>query len=315
MPVFAAGDREVTAEQVLAAADWRGQVAGFRKQWENRQHAAQAAEAAGQTARPEAVEAVTDSFRYARGLIAAEECEQWLAQRGLTFDDLHAHATRQVLAAQAGEVRALGRGRLEECVFLQDVLLAEEFSAWARALAWRMAWACHRNVLPPPNTPRADLWTVLEDAFAAARSAHLTTARRQQELAGHRLALLRCIIESAEFGTEPAAREAVLCAREDGRSLADVATANGFPVQRHQAFLGDLPDDWQAALLNAQAGDVTSPLVGHGGGLVLQLLDKREPTLDCPEVGARVDAQLSGRFFGELESRHIRWLLNLEVDA
>ena len=353
-PAFRAGPRLCSLDDILVAAGLSGGLAAFRAAWARRRAAAAAA--AGLAPDPAAIEAATAAFRYARDLVSAEECERWLNQRGLSFAELTASVTRRLQAglATAEESAApderAGEDGEQEARFRTDALLADEFTGWARGLAWRLALAQEQDALPADETAGkpgqngkvqggsrgresvavgdrnshrltsaatgslADAWPELEARFTAVCAALATPERHRRELAGQRLQLLRLELAAAEFESEAAAREASLCAREDGVALAVVAEANGFPVFNHVAFLGDLTPDWQQALISARPGDVTPPLTGGDVAVVLQLLGKREPSLDDAAVCARLDADLRRQHFGELEAKHVRWLINVEVE-
>ena len=353
VPAFRAGSRIFSLDDILAAAEARGEFAEF--QVGRAARLAASAEACGRSPAAGAVEAATDAFRFARDLVSAEECDRWLAQRGLSFEDLTASVTRRLRAELAPEDEAPNPPEpdaWDATRFRTDALLADEFTGWARGLGWRVALACEQGALPADETagkpsqngkvrdgsrgrgsvavPQqdrdshrptsaatgslADLWPELEERFTAACAALVTPERRRRELTTQRLQLLRLEISAAEFESGAAAREAFLCAREDGAALAEVATANGFPVAAHEVFLGDLTPDWQQALISAKPGDVVAPLTADGRAVVLQLLGKREPSLDDPAVCRRLDADLRRQHFGELEAKHVRWLINVEVE-
>ena len=315
LPAFKAGSRVISLDDILAAAEWRGELAPFRANREQALAAALVAEAAGRTPEPAAVEAATAEFRYARDLVSAEECDQWLEQRGLTFADLTASVTRRLLAEcpEIGEPTGLPPGA--GAILRTEALLADEFTDWARQLAWRSALAVADNALPSVGLAPATAYAELEARFAAAAAALAEPARRTRELAAQRLELLWVEILAAEFTDEGAAHEAFLCVREDGSTLAEVAAANGFPTRTNAAFLGELPPEWQPALLSATVGDVLPPRAGADSAVVLQLLHRREPSLADAAVTERLDREVRRQHFGQLEARHIRWLINVEVEA
>lgn len=318
VPAFRVGPQVFSLDDILASAGLRGELAQFRGNWEGRRAAAAVAEACGMSPAAADIEAATDAFRYARDLVSAEECDRWLARRGLVFADLTASMTRRVqaeLTPPDEPPEPPGFGSDDDGDFRTDALLADEFTGWARGLAWRLALAREHDARPADRGDLADRWPELEERFTAACAALAKPERRRRELATQRLELLRLEIAAAEFESEAAAREAFLCAREDGTALAAVAEANGFPVCNYEAFLGDLTPDWQQALVSATPGDVTPPLTGGGTAVVLQLLGKHEPSIEDAAVCARLDADLRRQHFGELEAKHIRWLLNVEVEA
>jgi hypothetical protein len=340
--VLEAGGYAGSLDDILAAAAWRGELDAFRSRWETIQAAATRTEALGQFPEPAAVEAATNEFRYARDLVSAEECEDWLAARGLTFADLTACVTRRLQAemaaqrdglsspsasvedassANAGEATAAADGKvrapgpIDLTRFRTDALLADEFTGWARGLAWRLALACERQALPPADADPATQWAALEEPFQSAGAALATPERRRRELTARRLDLLRVAVTAAEFADLAAAREACLCAREDGLALAEVARANSLPFTEWEAFLSDLSPDWQRALMSTALGDATPPLTEGENAVVLQLRGKREPSPDDAAVAQRLDAAVRRQHFGELEARHIRWRLNVDLEA
>jgi hypothetical protein len=314
-PAFQCGLRVFTLADILEAAQSLGELARFRSAWLARQAAAQAAEAADLTPESAAVDAATDAFRYARELVSAEECERWLEARGLAFADLVGCVTRRLQSGLAAPAAPLEPTPEDERLWRHDALLADEFSAWAKHLARRIAAAAESGRTLAADSPLRAEWPELEAAFAAATAAAVTPHSRQRALAGQRLALMRVSFDLAEFDTENAAREAILCAREDATTLRETAAANAFPCQTGESFLGDLPVAWADLLTSARAGEAVSPRAGDGGIVVLSLLSRQEPSLEDPAVCQRVDAALIEGHFRELESRHIRWLINVEFTS
>ncbi len=312
---FQGGLRVFTVDDILSAAEWRGVLADFRTDWSRRLTSARTAEAEGLAPDAAAIEAATDAFRYARDLVSADECDRWLGDRGLTFEDLTASVTRRLQAEMSDPVEGCEPEADDEPIFLLDALLADEFTVWARDLAWRVALACEEKTLPSDPNPEIEIWPELEERFVSAGAALITPDRRKRELAAQRLRFLRVTVEVAEFDSDPAAREAVLCAREAGSSLAGIAGVNGFPCQTVAGFLGDLPEGWRPALISARPGDVVRPPDADGGIIVLNVLNRQEPALDDVAVCERLDTELRDRHFSELESRHIRWLINVELTS
>lgn len=341
-PVFQAGARSFSLRDIFDAAAERGALADFRAAWQSRREAATQTEAAGLQPEETAVEAASNAFRYARDLVTAEECEHWLAQRGLVFEDLTASLTRRLQAELAGETKdPQGRsprpgGVSESTDFYRDVLLADEFTEWARGLAWRVALAVAEtggtaeiSAGTDPMRQRTGAvqdagawgdvsstdWTKFEHRFADACEKISAPECQRRELSAHRLELTRLLVAAAEFDSSPAAREAFLCAQEDGTTIGEIAQTNGFSCAIYERLWEDFTPDWQAALLSACPGEVVPPLPHGEGFVVLQLLDKWEPSLEAADVRARLAKNLERRFFGELEAKHIRWLLKVEVEA
>lgn len=313
--VFALGSREFTLDDVLEAADCLGAWEPFQTAWAARQQAAAAAAAAGLVPDGKAVEEAVDAFRYARDLVAGEECEAWLAARGLAFADLVDCVTRRLQAELAEEGAGDNGVPADEGRLRSDALLADEFGDWARQLAQRAAAAAAAGVECGAGVAVRALWPELERAHGEAAAAVLTAETRQREVAAHRLGLMHLQLEVAEFDSEAAAREAWCCVREDGLDLAAVARENGLPAQAVERFLGDLPPEWALLVQSARTGDVVLHRPGEGSWVAVAVKARREPSLDDPAVVARVDATLTERLFRDLESKYVRWRLKVEVEA
>ena len=314
-PAFQCGPRVYTLDDILEAAQSGGELARFRSSWLARQAAVKAAEAADLSPDSAAVEAATEAFRYARDLVSAEECERWLGARGLAFEELADCVTRRLQSALAETAAPFDPTADDERLFRRDALLADEFTGWARHLARRVAVAAESGRPLAGDSSLTAQWPELEAGFAAAAAALLTPANRQRALAGQRLTLMRITFDLAEFDSENAAREAILCSREDGTALRDVAASNAFVCQTSESFLGDLPAGWFDPLTSARVGEALSPRAGEGGNVVLSVISRREPSLEDSAVCQRVDEALIEQRLRELESRHIRWLINVELTS
>lgn len=326
-PAFQCGAQTFTLDDILEGARCLGEFEPFRAAWRQCRAAAQAAEAAGLSVDPAQLEASVEAFRYARDLISGEECERWLEARGLAFEHLVAERTRRLLAELAetgvpGEPECAGDGETaadaddennDDDGLRADALLSDEFNRWARALARRVAVSIESGQDVDSGPALADQWPRLEAALAAATGLVITPERRQRALVIERLALTRVRFERAEFDSEAAVREAILCASEDGAPLREVAAANGFPCAMGECFLGEVTAAWADLLTSARVGEVASPGSSDGTFVVLSVLDRRAPTLDDPEVVKRIDASLVEQRLRELEARHIRWLINVET--
>lgn len=323
LPAFQCGQRVFTLDDVLAAARARGEFEAFLVEGRKRRAAARQAEAAGLVPDDAEIESALESYRYARDLVSGEECDRWLEARGLDFDDLVGCVTRRLsstlAAAGAGDSNAendaadVGDAADAERLLRVEALLSDEFNLWARRLARAVALAAQADPAGFTDLTRPLPWNELHDRLAAASAAITTGARRQSALAGRRLELIQVRYEWAEFDSAGAAREAVLCTREDNASLSSIAGANAFPCEIATSFLGDLPPPWAEVLTSARLGEAVIPRETDGHIVVLAPLSRREPTLDDPDIVARLDAALVEQHFRELEARHIRWLINVEL--
>lgn len=317
-PVFQCGDRIFTFGDVVSAAEAIGGLDAFRTAWRLQSARAGAAAAAGIEPDPAELERATDTFRYDRDLVSAEECERWLEQLGLCFEDLVARFSRRLLATSAAE--AAGEGETQPWVldedgreaFEIDLLLSDELTLWAHALAERAAAAEATGIGWKPGEDLRERWEQVESLHRETCAGLTGAAERERLLRQDWMALTRLELEWVTFDNAAAAREAECCVRHDGVTLAEVARQNGLCCEIVSAFLEDLQAPWRPALTVARAGDVALLPSADTGFAVVRVLSRSEPSLDSGKVCRRLDARLRGRHFRGLVTHHIRWIVLLE---
>ena len=104
-----------------------------------------------------------------------------------------------------------------------------------------------------------------------------------------RLALTRLDLETVDVDSLDAVREVVMCVRDDGISLSDVASDGGYSYERTEVMLEDLPPDVQQKVLCAIPGEMLEPLP-HDGGFTCGSIRRADPDLADDEVRERVGA-------------------------
>jgi hypothetical protein len=314
LPALQVGARYFTLGDILDAAEWRGDLAGFRLNWIVRHARANAAAKMELEPAPEEVESAVNEFRYARDLVSAEECERWLDQRGLEFTHLTTCVSRRLQAALADADAPAELAASDQEIFCIEAILSDEFTLWAHRLASRLALGLDAGMTFPEGGVVA-LLPAMEERLQAAVAGWTTPDRQRRALANQRLGLTQITVEASEFDSAPAAREARLCTVVDGVSLAETATANGFACQQVEGFLDKLPENWRPGLLSARSGDIVAPRGDEDRFPLLHVLRRREPSLDDEGVLGRLNDGLVLQRLQELETRHIRWAIALEVDA
>ena len=338
LEAFAAGGRIYNLEQVIGAADFRGVLKPFWQRWREGIARASLAAEHGWEANEAALEELARDYRYERGLTTAEECERWLAARGVDPEDFEQHFVRhywerrlkeQAVAKVAIEAEELSR------LFRIDLVLSDEFDGLARHLAWRVALGCEEKAAldgagrslagtPDPNpgalvVPIDQEWLAelqrLEAAFHARSERLVTLPNRQRWLATLRLSLIRVELEVLGVDIETAAHEAFLCVEQDGMSLGDVAAQSGFALREVAVLVEDLPPEWQQRILSASPHSVLPPFATGTDFEVCFLKSKQQPSLDDPAVRARVDTAILRQHFMDLETRHVRWQISPEASS
>lgn len=279
------------------------------------------------------------AFRYARGLVTADEMTAWLAGWGLTVDDWLSWIDRDVLrarwAAAATDFVArfpIGEHEIAAAAWPEGVC-SGALARLGRALAGRAAaWAalteqggpdgCHASPqidvsvlaevaqdalggrLASGGRERLAHLAAVDAAFETFRARAITPKAIESVIAGRRLDWIRLSLEMARFGAEEAAREAACCVREDGAALADVARAAGASLTEGGVLLGETPSDLRAHLLGAEAGQLLGPVAIDGETVLVLVRDKALPDASQPEVRQRAEEQaLAGAVRREVDAR------------
>jgi hypothetical protein len=241
-----------------------------------------------------------DAFRYARGLLSADDMRAWLASRHLSEDDW-----------ERWLARALPRDALVEAV------CSGELERLARKLAERAAvWngagraASDRDEVAGDAAARAvwngrPEWAALENHFAAWCATAVTPAAIERVLSTHRLDWTRVRCRLLRTPDPGVAAEAALCVREDGRDLAGVAAAARLALADERLYLSDTA--LGPRLTGARVGELVGP-VAVGGEHVLALVTERaSPSAEDPDTRARAREAVVQRAVETELLRRVRW--------
>jgi len=350
--VFVADGRTIAVGDVMLAAHFRGELQPAWTRLlllvECEKRAADFAEEDGGAPDEAALQSRSDEFRYERELISAEETDRWLEDRGLTLEDFNAYFLRHYWADtldEPTEPEALDFRSAPDAfrdLLRAELLLSGEFDRMARALSWRFA-AAHvegnqlaqhlaagepsgqLNAIEPDDASLQD-WSArlgcdpgwlgavreLETAYQRHCERLLTAERLEHSLGSLRLPLTRLELETIDLDSLDAVREALLCVREDGAPMSEVAADGRYPYRRTEVVVEDLPAELQQKLLSAVPGEVLEPLAHADGFQLCRLLGKTGPDLTDDHVRDRVERQILERHFSELTARCVRWLLALD---
>ena len=168
LPALRGGTRAFTLGDILDAAEWRGDLAGFRADWIARQARATAAAERELEPAAEEVESAVNEFRYARDLVSAEECERWLGQRGLEFTHLTTCVSRRLQAALADADAPAELAACDQEIFWIEAILSDEFTLWSHRLARRVALALEAGETLSETAGLAALLPAMEERLKAA---------------------------------------------------------------------------------------------------------------------------------------------------
>ena len=342
--LFSVGAVSYTVRDVVDAAFFRG---GLDAPWQEFLRAVESEKRATEQEREpndEAIDAAVQAFRYDHDLITAEETERWLADRALTLSDFGDYFVRRfwretidATPTEASDYHSAPTETRE--LFFADLMLSGQLARMAIALSWRVAAGAGEQ--PSPDLDRVSAarrefigrlkaisltdWQVsagrdeewlnkmagLEAHFRFYCERLLTPQARDRELVTLRLPLTVFEVELIEFDSHDAAREALLCVREDNMAMEEVATEGRYPFRREKLLLETIAPDLQQRFLSASAGDLMEPMQLEGGHRLCRITGKKEPDPQDPEVRSRVEQRILDRHFGELSSRLIHWQIAL----
>ncbi len=253
---------------------------------------------AGRAPPAQEVRSAATAFRYERGLLAAEDLEEWLAERGLTLAGWLDHVRRTVARERhAGELEELVRahpGGVSEERLLTTGVCTGTFAAFARSLA------AHAAVRRDGEELDAALDRFRHEVLAGDDAI-------QKELELHRLDWVQLDLAALTFSHDEAAREAIACIRDDGLSPEDTAAMAGTSVRRLRLQLDAVEQALGAQLAAATAGDVLGPLDWLGGPTAVLVADKRMPSLDDPDTRRRAEDAAVRRAVERAIDERVRW--------
>ncbi|MGI8436395.1 MAG: hypothetical protein ACR2NX_05760 [Chthoniobacterales bacterium] len=341
--ILTVGDETYTARDVIDAAHFRGEV---RHVWEELLRMVACEERALEEDR-EADEAAIDTamqtFRYDHDLITAEETERWLAERDLTLSEFGDYFTRHywgeaLREGKSGEAANYFSASTElHDLFLAELMLAGELVRMATRFGWRLASEAAGKMEPDEKEIEAqhleladrikplatEEWAArmnrdeawinkmshFEAIFRMVCDSALSPQARKREVSTLRLELTMFDLEILEVDSRDAAHEAVLCVRNDGMTMEEVAEESRYPFHREQRMLEDIAPALHPQFLSVTPGKVLEPMENDGAHTVCRVVAKHEPNPDDPAVQRRVEQRVLDRHFGDAMSQHVHWEL------
>lgn len=274
------------------------------------------------------------AFRRRYRLLAADDLRAWLDQRSVSVSEWRDHISRGVLADEFDDLAPHddlgGVERLVAEHALHTLLLDGELAAARDRLLAGMAAhqlldddhdvatapsdddiALARSAHDDPTLPLTSrdldelariVSTVSMLRAARVRADGSASARDVRELiAERRLDWTRVVVDDVVVGTPSAAREVMLCVRDDGLALAEVAARAGTAVGHHECTAAEAGSVVAPLLLAATIGVPVGPVVDGDRWKVLVLRARHVPDDADPEVWARAtDAVVADRL-----SRHL----------
>jgi len=266
------------------------------------------------------VRRAAESFRRHRRLEAGEDLRSWLAARAITMSDWESHLRRAVVL---GETTQLPTRPPRLPAEFENALRVDSFcrSFWEigarRVLSWLAAAELVGSVVPTTteldsfvevaaDDHTVELSAMGEDRYRE-RMATLVAWRRAHErlgehvtdestiagfLAERRLDWSVVTVESCVVSTESAAREALLCATEDGLPPKEIADRARGTVEWRTVRAGQLGDGLAARMLSAQLHTPVGPVRDDSHWSVAWVRHREPPDPTDPVVRMDVKAEL-----------------------
>lgn len=305
--VFAVAGRTFAWANVICAAKAWGDWAQCEQSAREGRSALTSAERAGLALDGPEFDAEEERFRRSRRLLAADELMSWLARRDVVVSAWRDYVRGVVLRRRWDAAYSVLPPADGAAVWVHATC-SGTLDSVAHRLAERVAVADATGVLSHFGDPLTEAEIAeLDRIYGEFCERSATVDAIEREVDRHRLDWLTIEWRSQAAADEEVLREAALCIREDGVDFEEVAAAAALPVQRRRTDLDRADAELRAHLLGARVGDLLGPVTVQGEYRLMQVLDKRLPTSDDPEIRARARDAVVGRAVdAELVDR-VRW--------
>lgn len=308
------GDEEVSYGELLLIGAASGLLDAARADTRRALSSSRApAEAVGgESLRKEAA-----AFRRERGLHSGEDLKAWLGARGLDESSWADHLRRTITLRSPEEApnETVSEGDFEEALIV-DLACS---GWWARSAreATRL-WsaeraAARRGVAVPKSGPEGDALAsratgiaesiprlgLLDSRWCAERLAVFEQRRLamsameaycsddervSRRIADHDIDWISFVYDEVRLTNLAAAKEAVMCARDDGLKPEEIAARAGVPLERRNVRQDKVPSGVAAVLAGAVADEVVGPFEGDNAILVIWLEKRIPPSPSDPQT-------------------------------
>jgi hypothetical protein len=146
----------------------------------------------------------------------------------------------------------------------------------------------------------------MEGRYQSLLESLLSEQALEAALLPRRLELTRFRLLAARFASRDAAREALLCLREDCESFQEAASRGGARREDRELFLEEAPEAISPFLVSAVAGE---SFLQEEEPLLFQVERRSPPRLEDPAVRERLESSLLERSFGPAIEGQVRWLV------
>jgi hypothetical protein len=323
-PSFAIGAVEFLSIDVAIAAMARGDWSAFERGLTEGLACAAHADASGSGPTADAIDAAGTAFRYDRDLISATEMNEWLDGLGLSLEEWSTYLKRTLLRRELRDAvedvldsYQPSAAALIQASFVEGVCsgsfhsFAEKFAGRAALIGDLLARTASGSEPSPASdaaahqlvhahahwlssrpagdaVARARRILAIESAYNAAVVHLLGEASLPEIVHRHRMDWRLIETDTVVFSTEHAAREAILCIRDEQLSLQHVASLARRTAERRCRFADTI--DAADRMLTADPGSLMGPEAVDDGFEVTRLVGCTWPSLDDPRIAERARA-------------------------
>lgn len=251
------------------------------------------------------VEAAAATFRYDRKLVSAEDMEAWLKGRDLTVAEWMGWVRRDLARRRwphLGAEADVGDDEVASFTWVTGVCSGALKHA-AYELAGRVA---------AQHSMTDGTWLSRDEAYQQFCSRAVSPHALEAAIATRYLDWMVIDCDWATFHDEDTAREALMCVREDGRSIAEAAAAADTTVARRRLLIEAVDAGLRPRFSSATAGDLIGPLPADGeGATIVAVIARTTPSPADDLVRRRAEEFLTAAAVErEIESR-VRWVEHL----
>ncbi len=257
------------------------------------------------------VVAATTRFRYDRNLIAGDDLMNWLAFWDISVPDWEEFLRRGLSRERfSSELDKLQRSSPPDDAVIAAATWSEAVCSGfieraGRQLGADVALAFGSGHAASGRT-HAD-FQLIHAAADAARSDALRSEALEREVASHRLEWTGLGGWRLELSDEDTAKEAAMCVRADGSSLAEIAQTCGAVAEEVNVLLTDVEEELSSQTLAAQEGDLIGPLRLGETWVLVTVERKTPPTLDDPLVRQRACEHIMRSVEARAINRCLTW--------
>jgi hypothetical protein len=264
---------------------------------------------------PEEIDQAASDFRYSKDLISAEDMEAWLENRRMSTEEWIEYIERQLLLNKYQD-------QIEEIVIefpvndedVKGLIFVEGIcSGLFRKISKRLAgYAAVSDAMQPEEekSVRPD-FKKMETFFELYRSRIVTPEAIEQNIQSHIMDWTRFDLQCIYFPDEQMIREAILCVREDGSSLPEIAAQTKARYSEESLYLEDLEPAIRDSLPGSQIGDLLGPFPSEEGFVLYCVIQKIIPSVDDESLRTRAMENVLQKSLNSEINNRVKWHFDL----